>query len=132
MDPSDERALRDALELAQARVTELQHAYDELVASADTQEDELYAYIETIQAMVQRESDARAEAVELVERLQAALEEAREPDRPLAPGEHRQVVKLRAEVVALKHTRDQVQREVDAAHETIKALTRELSKLKKK
>ncbi|MBL8913783.1 MAG: hypothetical protein JNM17_23980 [Archangium sp.] len=132
MDPSDERALRDALELAQARVTELQHAYDELVASADAQEDELYAYIETIQAIVQRESDARVEAVELVERLQAALEESREPDRPLAPGEHRQVVKLRAEVVALKHTRDQVQREVEAAHDTIKALSRELSKLKKK
>lgn len=132
MEATDERALRDALELAQARVVELQHAYDELVESAGTQEDELYAYIETIQSMLQKEGEARDEAVEVVERLRAALDEVNAPEPPLAPGEHRVVVKLRAEVVALKHTRDRAQLEHRQALETIAALSRELAKAKRK
>lgn len=133
MDSADERALRDALEVAQARAVELEHALDAVIGDGESNREHFEEYVETLHQALKRESDARAEAVEVVERLHEALDEAQNPEPPLmSPGEHRQVVKLRAEVVALKHTRDRLQREHQQALETIEALRHELAKLKKK
>jgi hypothetical protein len=133
MPDDDQRALRDALEKAQAHALELsqtleaQHQdFDERLLNAED-------YIETLHGLLERETNARNEAMEMVEKLHLALDEAETPEPPLmSPGEHRQVVKLRAEVVALKHMRDRLQAEHERALETIEALRQELLRLKKK
>lgn len=131
--PTDERELRDALEKAQAHALELsqtleaqQQDFDERLLSAEDS-------IETLYGLLEREAAARNEAIETIEKLHLALDEAENPEPPLmSPGEHRQVVKLRAEVVTLKHMRDRAQTDHERALETIDALRTELVRLKKK
>jgi hypothetical protein len=132
MDASEERALRDALELAQARAVELEHAMEAVTADCEAQLDEFEEYIERLQQAFKREVDAREEAVALVEELQQQLEAHDQHLTHPVPGEQRQIVKLKAEIVALKVMRDRATHEHEQALDTIEALKRELAKSKKK
>jgi septation ring formation regulator EzrA len=133
LDAAEVRALRDALERAQARVTELEYALEEAWAGEDGRRAQVDEYLAQLHEALAREIAARDEAAEVVERLHQALDEAENPEPPLlSPGEHRQVVKLRAEVVALKHTRDRAKRDHERALDTIESLKAQLERAKKR
>jgi len=120
---SDERALRDALEQAQARVTGLEA---ELAAERREhleREEELEDAVETLEGYLQQEALARDELAAIVEKLHRALDEVEAPAGALSPGENREVVKLRAQVAAMKQTQD---REREAMRQTIRQLKEEL------
>lgn len=126
---SDERALRDALEAAQGRVSELEAELATLREAFATREEELEDEVSTLEGYLQQEAAARDELASVVEKLHRALDEVEAPAGALSPGENREVVKLRAQLAALKQTQD---REREAMHQTIRQLKEALLRAKKR
>jgi septal ring factor EnvC (AmiA/AmiB activator) len=125
---SDERELRAALEKAQARVSELEAELDTERREHVEREEELEEAVETLEGYLQQEAQARDELAAVVEKLHRALDEVEAPAGSVSPGENREVVKLRAQIAAMRQTQD---REREALQQTIRQLKEELLRAKK-
>lgn len=125
---SDERELRAALEQAQARVSELEAELDTERREHLEREEELEEAVETLEGYLQQEAQARDELAAVVEKLHRALDEVEAPAGSVSPGENREVVKLRAQLAAMKQTQD---REREGLQQTIRQLKEELLRAKK-
>ncbi|MFT3711353.1 MAG: hypothetical protein QM817_27285 [Archangium sp.] len=123
---SEDRELRDALEKAQARVRELESRAASEQIDADEAFTEQESYIQMLESLLKQEADARNELGELVEKMRGALDDTGKPTGPMiTPAEHRQVVRLRAEVAVQKLT-------ISRLEETVAALRSDLDREKKK
>lgn len=123
---SEDRELRDALEKAQKRVRELESQAASEQIDADEAFTEQESYITMLEDLLKQEADARSELGELVNKLHAALDDAGKPAGPMiTPAEHRQVVRLRAEVAVQKLT-------INRLEETVAALRSDLDRTTKK